>query len=39
MVIGQGSHSLPRILLRVDGSAVHAIGVDGLIFGRHTNVL
>jgi arsenite oxidase small subunit len=39
MVIGQGSHSLPRILLRVDGGAVHAVGVDGLIYGRHTNVL
>ncbi len=39
MVIGQGSHSLPRITLRVDGGAVHAVGVEGLIFGRHTNVL
>lgn len=39
MVIGQGSHSLPRILLRVEGGAVHAVGVDGLIYGRHTNVL
>ena len=39
MVIGQGSHSLPRILLRVEAGAVHAVGVDGLIYGRHTNVL
>lgn len=39
MVIGQGSHALPRIVLRVAGNAVHAVGVDGLIFGRHTNVL
>jgi arsenite oxidase small subunit len=39
MVIGQGSHSLPRILLRVEGGAVHAVGIDGLIYGRHTNVL
>jgi arsenite oxidase small subunit len=39
MVIGQGSHSLPRIVLRVEGAAVHAVGIDGLIYGRHTNVL
>jgi len=39
MVIGQGSHALPRIVLRVEGSAVHAVGVDGLIYGRQTNVL
>lgn len=39
MVIGQGSHALPRIALRVEGGAVHAVGVDGLIYGRHTNVL
>ena len=39
MVIGQGSQPLPQIKLRVDGDAVVAVGVDGLIFGRHTNML
>lgn len=39
MVIGQASQALPQIQLRVDGNAIMAIGVNGLIFGRHTNVL
>jgi arsenite oxidase small subunit len=39
MVIGQGSEALPQIALRVQGTAVQAVGVDGLIYGRHTNVL
>ncbi len=39
MVIGQASQPLPQIKLRVDGNAVFAVGVDGLIFGRHTNML
>lgn len=39
MVIGQASEPLPQIRLRVEGNAVFAVGVDGLIFGRHTNVL
>jgi arsenite oxidase small subunit len=39
MVIGQASQALPQIRLRVQDNAVFAIGVDGLIFGRHTNVL
>jgi arsenite oxidase small subunit len=38
MVIGQGSDPLPRIRLRISGSRVQAIGIDGLIFGRRTNV-
>jgi arsenite oxidase small subunit len=39
LVIGQASQGLPRIRLRVAGEKVHAVGVDGLIYGRHTNVL
>ena len=39
LVIGQASTSLPRIELAVAGDMVRAVGVDGLIYGRHTNVL
>ena len=39
MVIGQGSQALPQIALRVQGGAVQAVGIDGLIYGRHTNIL
>ena len=39
MVIGQASQSLPQIQLRITDNAIFAVGVDGLIFGRHTNVL
>lgn len=39
MVIGQGSQSLPQIQLRVQGDTIQAIGIEGLIYGRHTNIL
>lgn len=39
MVIGQASQALPQILLRIADSAIFAYGVEGVIFGRHTNVL
>ncbi len=39
LVIGQASQSLPQIQLRITDNAIFAVGVDGLIFGRHTNVL
>ena len=39
LVIGQASQGLPRIRLRVEGDRVQAVGVDGLIYGRHTNIL
>ena len=39
MVIGQASQALPQIRLRVTGNSIFALGVDGLIFGRHTNML
>jgi hypothetical protein len=28
-----------RIQLRIAGESVQAVGVDGLIYGRHTNIL
>lgn len=39
MVIGQGSQALPQIALRVQGGTVQAVGLDGLVYGRHTNIL
>jgi arsenite oxidase small subunit len=39
IVIGQASQSLPQITLKVEGGAVHATGISGLIYGRQTNVL
>lgn len=39
MVIGQGSEALPQIALRLQGDTVQATGVNGLIYGRHTNIL
>lgn len=39
MVIGQASQPLPQIKLRLEADRLHAYGVDGLIYGRHTNIL
>ena len=39
LVIGQASQGLPRIHLRIAGDKVQAVGVDGLIYGRHTHIL
>lgn len=39
MVIGQGSQALPQIALRLQGGTIQAVGIDGLIYGRHTNIL
>lgn len=39
IVIGQASQALPQIRLRVANGVVQAIGVEGLIYGRHTNIL
>ncbi len=38
LVIGQASQHLPQIELRVENGVVQAIGIAGLIYGRHTNV-
>lgn len=39
LVIGQASESLPMIRLEVADGMVRAVGMDGLIYGRHTNIL
>ncbi len=39
MIIGQGSQGLAQITLRVVDGGVNAVGVDGLIYGRQTNIL
>ena len=39
MVIGQGSQALPQVELRVAGGKVQAVGIAGLVYGRHTNIL
>ncbi|HEV8614228.1 MAG TPA: arsenate reductase (azurin) small subunit [Methylomirabilota bacterium] len=39
LIIGQASEQLPQIELRVTNGVVEAIGVSGLIYGRHTNVV
>ena len=39
LVIGQASQPLPRIELRIESNMVVAAGVDGLIYGRHTNLV
>lgn len=39
IVIGQASQALPQIRLRVANGVVQAVGVEGLIYGRHTNIL
>ena len=39
MVIGQGSQALPQIELRIKDSVIQAVGINGLIYGRQTNIL
>jgi arsenite oxidase small subunit len=39
MVIGQGSQALPQVTLRLQGDTIQAVGLEGLIYGRYTNVL
>ena len=39
LIIGQASQPLPQIKLRLEGDRVQAYGVNGLIYGRHTNIL
>ncbi|HXN14896.1 MAG TPA: arsenate reductase (azurin) small subunit [Usitatibacter sp.] len=39
MVIGQGSQALPQIGLRVQGNTIQAVSIEGLIYGRHANIL
>ena len=39
MIIGQASHGLPQITLAIEDGAIRAVGVDGLIYGRQSNIL
>ncbi|MAH83172.1 MAG: arsenate reductase (azurin) small subunit [Rhodospirillaceae bacterium TMED8] len=39
LVIGQASQSLPQMALDIRDGMVRAVGVAGLIYGRHTNIL
>lgn len=40
MVTGQATENLPRILLQLSNTSdINAIGVDGLIYGRQSNLL
>ncbi|MGI9462928.1 MAG: arsenate reductase (azurin) small subunit [Aestuariivirgaceae bacterium] len=39
MIIGQASQGLPQITLTLDGGMIRAVGVEGLIYGRQTNIL
>ncbi|MBI1384370.1 MAG: arsenate reductase (azurin) small subunit [Rhizobiales bacterium] len=39
IVIGQATEALPQISLKVQDGKVQAVGVKGLIYGRHTNIL
>jgi arsenite oxidase small subunit len=39
LIIGQASQSLPQMRLEVRDGMVRAVGIDGLIYGRHTNIL
>ncbi len=36
---GQAYQSIPQVLLEVDGDDIYAVGMMGLIFGRHKNLL
>lgn len=38
LVSGQAYQSLPQIMLELDGDDIYAVGVMGLIFGRHNNL-
>lgn len=39
VVSGQAYESLPQVLLELDGDDIYAVGMMGLIFGRHKNLL
>lgn len=39
VISGQAYQSLPQVLLELDGDDIYAVGMMGLIFGRHKNLL
>ena len=38
VVAGHATESLPQIILEVDGDSIYAVGVMGLVYGRHSNI-
>lgn len=38
LISGQAYQSLPQVLLELDGDDIYAVGIFGLIYGRHTNL-
>ena len=38
LISGQAYQSLPQVMLELDGDDIYAVGVMGLIFGRHHNL-
>ena len=38
LISGQAYQSLPQVLLEVKGREIYAVGMIGLIFGRHDNL-
>jgi len=38
IVSGHGTESLPQVLLELEGDAIYAVGLLGLIYGRHDNL-
>lgn len=38
LISGQAYQSLPQVLLEVEGDKIYAVGLMGLIFGRHDNL-
>jgi len=39
MIIGQASQGLPQVTLRIEAGMIEAVGLEGLIYGRQTNIL
>jgi arsenite oxidase small subunit len=38
VIAGQGTQTLPQIQLETDGDDIYAVGVMGLLYGRHSNL-
>ena len=39
MVIGQATSELPQVFVKVEGDDIIAYGIDGLVFGRESNII
>ena len=38
LISGQAYQSLPQVLLELDGDDIYAVGIFGLVYGRHDNL-